>query len=364
MASTEAPVAGAARGRRKPKTQGGVPARRAGRLALSGLRFPGCDELRMSLAEYRRFEGRLELWDAETRTAWMVRDAPGWEHEGPAQTLAEMVALVAAVRGAPIKCYGAMGLVRRYEVGRRRRILHPDQSVYLHPWAVDGEAEDGVLVVGRSYPDVVLEVDHTTDVRRGKLRLYESWGLPELWVEVPERVPGSRPSGLVPGLTIHLLAGGGYRESSESRAFSGWGAREIHEALNEPVPSGRTHAMVERMGRMLGAREGTGPDDDSLMRSLRAQSRAEGEARGRLEGRADGLAEGRAEGEARGRADGLAEGRTRMAREILRSRGIEVSARFPGDVPGFGEAPEDAVAAAALACRSEADFRARLAAGA
>ena len=28
-------------------------------------------------------------------------------------------------------------------------------------------------------PDVVLEVDHTTDVHRGKLALYESWGFPE-----------------------------------------------------------------------------------------------------------------------------------------------------------------------------------------
>ena len=77
--------------------------------------------------------------------------------------------------------------------------------------------------------------------------------------------------------------------------------------------------------------------------------------------------ESRAEGEARGRAEGLAEGeakgRAKMARELLRSHGIEASAGFPGDVPGFAEAPEDEVVAAALACRSEEDFRARLAAG-
>ena len=293
----------------------------------------------------------------------MVREAPTWEHEGPAQTLSEMAALVAAVRGAPIKCYGAMGLVRRYEAGRRRRILHPDQSVYLHPWTAEGEAEDRVLVVGRSYPDVVLEVDHTTDVRAGKLKLYESWGLPELWVEVPERVPRSRPPGLVPGLTIHLLKEGRYRESTESRAFRGWGASEIHEALNEPLPSGRTHAMVERMGRLLGAREGTGPDDHLLMRSMRAKGRAEGEAKGRAEGLAEGEAKGRARGRAEGLAEGEARGRAKTVREVLRSRGIEVSAGFPADVPGFGEAPGDAVIAAALACRSEEDFRARLALG-
>ena len=33
---------------------------------------------------------------------------------------------------------------------------------------------------------MVMVVDNTTDVRRGKLALYESWGFPELWVEVPD----------------------------------------------------------------------------------------------------------------------------------------------------------------------------------
>ena len=347
MASTEAPTT-APRGGQKPGTAGGVPVRRPGRLSLSGLEFPGCDAFPLSLAEYRRFDGRLELWDAETGTAWMVREGPTWEHEGPAQTLGEMAALIAAVRGSPIKCYGAMGLVRRYEAGRDRRVLHPDQTVYLRPWLVEQEAGDRLLVVGRSYPDVVLEVDHTTDVRPGKLRLYESWGIPELWVEVPDRGARSRPAGLAAGLTIHLLKEGAYRASPVSRAFPGWRAEAVHEAMNEPVPSARTHAMVERLGRKLGARGGTGPDDNHLMRSMRDQSRAEGEARGR----AEGLAQGRAEGEAKGRA--------KMVRQILRSRGIEVSAGFPAGVPSFGEAPEDAVVAAALACRSEEDFQARL----
>ena len=335
MASTEAPVA-APRGGRKPKTGGGALAARRSRPALSELEFPGCDPLPMSLAEYRRFDERLDLWDAETRTAWRVREAPTWEHEGPAQTLGEMAALIAAVRGSPIKCYGAMGLAQRHETGRRRRVLHPDQTVYLHPSLVEQEYGDRLLVVGRSFPDVVLEVDHTTDVRAGKLVLYESWGIPELWVEVPDRGTPSRPASLVPGLTIHLLKGGAYRVSPVSRAFPGWRAKDAHEALNEPVPSARTHALVERLGRTLGAREGTGPDDNSFLRSLRGESRAEG------------------------RAAGLTEGRAAMAREMLRLRGIEVSERFPADVPGFAEAPAADVTAAALACDSEEDFRARL----
>ena len=44
------------------------------------------------------------------------------------------------------------------------------------------------MVVGEDdFPDVVLEVDHTTDVHRGKLALYESWGFPEVWAEVRTR---------------------------------------------------------------------------------------------------------------------------------------------------------------------------------
>ena len=141
MASTEASVE-ALRERRGPRAGGGEPAALRTRLPLSALEFPGCDPLPMSLAEYRRFDERLELWDAETRTAWMVREGPTWEHEGPAQTLGEMAALIAAVRGSPIKCFGPMGLVRRHEVGPRRRVLHPDQTVYLHPLLVEQEVED------------------------------------------------------------------------------------------------------------------------------------------------------------------------------------------------------------------------------
>ncbi len=347
MAGTEASVT-AARGRQKPKKSGGGTAARLARPSLRELEFPGCDPLPLSLAEYRAFDGRLELWDAETRTAWMAREAPTWEHEGPAQTLGEMAALIAAVRGSPIKCYGAMGLVRRHEAGTRRRILHPDQTVYLHPSLVEQEVEDRLLVVGRSFPDVVLEVDHTTDVRPGKLKLYESWGIPELWVEVPDRVPRSRPASLSPGLTIHLLKSGAYRVSPVSRAFRGWRAKDAHAAMNELVPSARTHAIVERLGRALGAREGTGPDDNSLMRSMRDQSRAEGREVGRAEGREAG------------RAEGLAESRVKMARQILRSRGIEVSAGFPAGAPALHESSDDEVVAAALACDSEEDFQARL----
>ena len=44
-------------------------------------------------------------------------------------------------------------------------------------------------------PDMVLEVDCSTDVRRGKLGLYEAWGFPEVWWTCPKA--GRRAGGPV-----------------------------------------------------------------------------------------------------------------------------------------------------------------------
>ena len=311
----------------------------------------------MTYEQFQRYDGRLEVWDAEAETAWMVREPTSADHELPSQGLAGLTALVAAVRGSPIACYGSMDLLVQDTQGRRggrglpRRIMQADQTVYLKPSRAE-LSDAGTMVVGRhNYPDVVLEVDHTTDVRRGKLVLYEAWGFPELWVEVPQRRVASRPRRLAPGLTIHVLEGGAYRVSPESRAFPGWRAEAIHEAMNEAERSVRTSRLLEELGRRLGARDGTGPDDDSLMRSLRSQSRAEGLAEGERKGRAEGLAEGR--------ADTLA----KVARRMLRSRGVEVSEGFLAD-PAFAASSEDAVFEAASACTDEAQFLAALRDGA
>ena len=228
-----------------------------------------------------------------------------------------------------------MDLLLRDEHGEPQRIMQADESLYLHP--AHARLPGAAMVVGADdLPDVVLEVDHTTDARRGKLALYESWGFPEVWVDVPDAPSPSRPRARRPGLTIHLLAHGDYRVAAESRAFPGWTAAEIHEALNEAEPSARTSAVLERVGGVLGAREGTGPDDDPLLRSQRRQ----GFERGRAEGLVAGVQKARAE----------------MIRQILVSRGIKVSAWFLADA-AFATAPEDVLISAALACEDEAAFR-------
>ena len=199
--------------------------------------------------------------------------------------------------------------------------------VYLDP--VETRPRGAAVEVGADHlPDVLLEVDYATDVRRGKLGLYEEWGFPEVWVEVPE---GGSPRRR-PGLTIHRLGTEGYGAVGASVALPGWTAAEIHEALNEPALSEATRAVLERVGRALGAAAGTGPDDDPWLGAQRREARAEG------------------------RAEACAE----MVRSILENRGVAVSERLAARIAGEDPA---ALAAAAATCRDEADLLARLDAG-
>ena len=318
------------------------PAKRARRAPASAPApaLPNCRPVLLKREDLDTHDERFEYWDGDTETAWVLRDPAGFAHEHPSQRLAGLAQVIAGLRGSPIECGGTMDLERRDEHGERWRILQADQSVYLHPGRSRLPDAAGMVVGEHDYPDVVLEVDRTTDVRRGKLRLYEAWGFPEVWVEVPEGWSASRPAGRRPGLTIHLLEDGTYRESPESRAFPGWRAAEIHTAMNEAATSAATGQVIRRVARALGARDGTGPDDDPLLRDLRGESREEGWEKGH--------------------AAGVEEGRAETIRQILLSRGIEVSAGFPADALDFAGSPGDEAVAAALICDSGQDFLARI----
>ena len=321
----------------------------------SELAFPGCKPVHLPREKLELYDGRLEFWDGATETAWVCEPNSPY-HEKPGGALPGLVERIAQVRGSPITCYGSMDLMVRDERGRPSRILQADQSVYLHPGRARLPGAVAMEWGEHDFPDVVLEVDHTTDVYRGKLKLYEAWGFPEVWVEVPNHRAASRPKRRRAGLTMHVLEDGAYRESAESRAFPGWSAEEVHVSFNERVRSAETCAVLERVGRVLGKREGTGPDDDPMLRSLRVRSREEGEVVGKVLGRMEGLVEG----ERKGRVEGRVEGRAGMVRAILSSRGIGFSEDFPAGVPGLAESPEAVIVAAALACDGERDFRARI----
>ena len=58
--------------------------------------------------------------------------------------------------------------------------------------------------------------------------------------------------------------------------------------------------------------------------------------------------------------EGRVEARAQMVRQILRSRGIAVSAGFAAEAEAFAAASEEALLTAALGCTDEADFLAAL----
>ena len=264
-----------------------------------GRDFPGCDPVSMTWDEVERSagnRGHLEYWSADTETAWLLRDG-GTAHESPPSLLGELLTRISLERGSRIRCYGSVYLMERDEEGRPRKVATADQTVYLRPdvWL----PRDPAVIQGEDpLPEVILEVDHTTDVRRNKLRLYEAWGLPEVWVETPDAPSRSRPRRVHPGLTIYRLDDGAYRKADESRALPTWSASAIHAALNETRISARTLTDLARVGRRLGEQEGTAPDDDPQLGLHRRQAHDAG----LRTGRAEGLAQGREEAAARERA--------------------------------------------------------------
>ena len=259
-----------------------APARPARRADIADEDFPGCRPVRIRRREIGCYEGRIEFWDARRETAYVAEPTTTY-HEGPAGRLAALVALVAAVRGAPIATFRTADLLLRGPDGERARIMQADEAIYTHPRR-DGPT-GAAMEVAERLPDVVLEVDFTTDVRRRKLSLYEEWGVREVWVEVPD-APGRRPRSRRPGLTIHVLgADGRYAPAGASVAFPGWRAEEIHLALGEPELSSASAKALRRVGRALGERDGTTQDDHAVLHAERRESHAAGRAEGFAEGR-------------------------------------------------------------------------------
>ena len=209
--------------------------------------FPGCESFHLPASEIDHYEGRLELWDGVTETAWKVCEPTSIQHEQPSRQLVLMAGQFAMVRGSRIVSFGSADLVRLDGAGRRRWLMQADEVLYLHPDRVrlQGPAID---VDADPLPDVVLEVDHTTDVRRRKLGIYKESGFPEIWVLVPWEA-----SVRAPGLAIHVRRGAGYREEGESRAFPGWKAEKIHRALTETPWSEPAWRALERTALAMGS---------------------------------------------------------------------------------------------------------------
>ena len=99
---------------------------------------------------------------------------------------------------------------------------------------------------------------------------------------------------------------------------------EIHRALNEPELSEATLAALRRVGRARGAAEGTGPDDDPLLRAERTETRIET--------------------------------RREAVLHVLKSRRLPVSAALSQRLSEQQDVATAALIQAALQCRDETDF--------
>ena len=336
--------------------------------------FPGCRPVRIGRDEIADYDRRYEFWDAGTETALMVCEPTSPYHERSSVRLARMTDRIAAASGIDIEVLGASDLLLRDGDGNRHRIMQADQIVYTRP-IMARPLGHAVEVAADEIPDVVLEVDLTTDVRRGKLKLYEAWGFPEVWVEVPEERAPSRPK-REPGLTIYRLGLAGYHEIDKSVAFPTWMGAEIHVGMNEyrfgqPI-SETTATVLRRVGRLMGQAAGSGPENDPFLRAERDEGRAEGRIQGQAEGRIQGQAEGRIQGRMEGRIQGQAEERTRgrsegrveVLREILRAvfatRGIALSPQFDDGLARWAEWPAQKLLDTARVCSHEEDFWDRL----
>ena len=287
--------------------------------------FPGCESFHLPARKVDLYDGRLEFWDGRTETAFRACDVSP-HHEGPSRRLVQMAERVASLRGSPIRCFGSSALARLDERGRKRWLMEADEVLYLH--APRLRFSGSIIDVDEGpLPDVVLEVDHTTDVRRRKLGIYMECGFPEIWVLVPWA--SSRRER---GLTIHVRGEDGYRDSPESTAFPGWKAGEIRLALTDEPLSGKAWRALERVALAMGAREGTGPENDPLMRSVHRNARARGLERGHLE----------------------------ATDAVLRARDIKINPALNEDRELIAGHQIDVLMAAALACADEDDFRRRL----
>lgn len=289
----------------------------------------GCRPVPLSCVEVANYQGRYEYWEAATETAWVLRDTSP-RHEHPGSRLVALVNDIGKTRGTPISMYGAADLQERRPDGARVYAAQPDQMIYLD---CPDEPPQVIIVGNVPLPDVVFEVDLTTDIRDRKLDLYASWGVPELWVEVPDAgMPSKRKRS---GLTIYVMDNDTYRESPESDAFPTWSAREIHASLNEPWTSSITAATLRRVGETMGRLTGTRPEDDPFVAAERRIGRREGQ-------------------------EALFRERLATVERLLKARDIPVSGQLSECADRIAALPHEALLDAALQSRNLGDFLRRL----
>jgi Uma2 family endonuclease len=155
---------------------------------------------------------------------------PSLPHELDSATLTRLVDLIALTLHIPIVSAAATTYRRR----DLERGFEPDASFFVQNEArIRGKREIDLSV--DPPPDVVLEMEMSRSAL-DKLRLFASMGIPEVW-----RCDGER-------VRILLLAGEGYRESSQSAAIPALAAEVLTRflILSRTMPSTEWgHAVID-----------------------------------------------------------------------------------------------------------------------
>lgn len=216
--------------------------------------------------------------------------------------------------------------------GNTHRVGQRSEVVFTGPTATRADG-DTVVVEDGALPDVVLQWGAPVDAGRRQLSVFGKWGFSEVWVAVPDRrAPGLRQG--ASAVAIHIRTRVGYVQASRSTALPSWSAAEIYAALNEPegFMSDTTTAALRRVGRLMRADTGKGPDDDPILRAEQSELRAEPTMEDRIE----------------------------ALDEMFRLRGCAVSPSFTARVAAL-QRPLPFLLRAAYDCLDEDDFLERIA---
>ena len=140
--------------------------------AFNGLEFPGCVAVPMTSAQYEACDGHVEFWDEAAGIAMGRRLAGCWSRatdrpaggdrgmNRPEARFANRSVPRAFPHAAP-----CAGTPSGHGAGRVPVPL---------PGASGSPSGAVAASRGERPPELVVELDHATDVRRGKLRVYES----------------------------------------------------------------------------------------------------------------------------------------------------------------------------------------------
>ena len=203
-----------------------------------------------------------------------------------------------------------------------------------------------------NYIPMGMVVDNTTDVRRGKLALYESWGFPEVWVEVPERVFAEPPGRPAPRLDDSSAG-----ERPLSHRIKQPRLSEL-DGPGDPPSAERTRGVVRHHGRVAqgGTHARCGSRNRPGRRPVAARGAPAEPRRGPRRGPCRGPRRGPCRGPRRGPDGGLVETQRDAVLQVLKLRGLPVSAAFPRRLAEFKAVSTATLVQAALDCRDEADF--------